>query len=203
MERGTRIHEAIEQYIRGEIEELPAEAEGAQPYADIFRDDYQADPATLLQEQMWYFDEHWSPLESYDGSYWLAKLDVIKLIEDGLEAQIVDWKSGKKMGNEVKHADQIKTYVISAFAKYENLTHVECLLRYTDAKEETHIAMTRQQAIPFIPRLDARIKKFLNDTLCYPNPSVNHCRYCPYKQGRLGRKKNAAVGTGHCDLNPE
>ena len=203
LERGTRIHEQIEQYIRGELDQLPADSEGAEPYASIFRQDYQADPTTLLQEQMWLFDQHWTPVDSFDDTIWIAKLDVCKFIEDGLEAQIVDWKSGKKQGNEVKHADQIKTYVISAFARFENLTHVSCLLRYTDVKEESIIEMTRGQAMPFVPRLEARIAKMLNDTLCYPNPSVNHCRYCPFKTGTLGKRKGAAEGTGHCDLNPE
>lgn len=203
LERGTRIHEQIEEYIRGDLTELPAECEGAQPYAEEFRIVYHEAPAALLQEQMWIFDEHWSPIETYDNAYWIAKLDVCQLLEDGLEARIVDWKTGKKMGNEVSHADQIKSYILSAFARFELLTHVACLLRYTDSKEETLIEMTRQQAIPFWPRLDQRIQAFLNDTTCYPNPSVNHCRYCPYKTGKLGKRKGAAEGTGHCDLNPE
>ena len=204
MVRGTRMHADIESYIRGEIDELPKDCEGAQPYADAFREAFEDDPAQLLQEQMWAFTEAWEPQEAYEygATRFLAKLDVVQFLEDGLEARLVDWKSGKKYGNEISHADQMMFYTIAAFARYEDLTHVTVMLRYLDQNQETVKEMTRMEAMAFLPKAEARIKKMLTDANFYPDPSLNHCRYCPFKTGTLGKGKKAVEGTGHCNLNP-
>lgn len=204
LERGTRIHETIERYIRGEIDELPAECEGADPYATDFREALQAEPGTVLQEQLWCFGGHWLPQEAFSsGTRFVAKLDVVQLLDHGLEARICDWKTGRKDGNEVKHADQMMFYTVAAFAWFENLTHVQVLLRYVDHGKDTFKEFTRQEAMQFLPKVEQRIAQVLDEKDFYPKPSLNHCRYCPYKTGKLGKKKNAAIGTGHCNLNPD
>ena len=117
------------------------------------------------------------------------------------EAVAIDWKSGKQAGNEIKHMDQMKWYQLGAFFRYPALERVHVELHYTDVGESTPATFTREQGMRFFERTNRRIRKMLDDRVFAPTPSLNNCRFCPYKTGKLGRR--GPQGTGHCDLNPE
>jgi CRISPR/Cas system-associated exonuclease Cas4 (RecB family) len=198
--RGSKIHEDIEAYIRGKTDEV---IEGAQPWADQFRETLNHRPDLIKLEEMWEFDELFTPLPPNDPNLkFRSKLDVIVFDEDDESALIVDWKSGRKTGNEVKHTDQGRTYALTAFAKYDHLEVVDVMFVYVDQKEKLEFFVKREEMAPYYVKLALRLKDMLSDETFNPHPSKHHCAYCAYKTGTLGRGANAVAGLGLCSVNP-
>lgn len=202
LDRGSRHHEYIEQYIRGETDELS-------PEIKHFRDDpieplrvrWRERPDTILVEQRWNFDDAWQPCgdKEWDKIWLIMKLDVMGFISDD-GGVAIDWKTGKKFGNEVKHGDQLLAYIVGAFMRYPSLETMAGELFYTDKNESTTLDLTRENAMRYMPRLNSRLQGMTNSTTFVPKPSKSACRFCPYKTGNIVK---GVQGTGHCDLNPE
>jgi hypothetical protein len=125
---------------------------------------------------------------------WLRlKLDALVHVSE-YEAIAIDFKSGKKFGNEMKHADQLHLYQLVTFLRYPKLEQVHTELWYLDADELTSSTFTRSQGLRFMRSWD---KRGNNLTTCQdfpPNPSIHTCKYCPYGLPERG----FVNGTGHC-----
>jgi CRISPR/Cas system-associated exonuclease Cas4 (RecB family) len=187
--RGDSIHKAGELYIKDGAA-LDAEMEGV---FDYFRERLEKLRVLYVEgrvevEQDWHFDDAWVPTtEKYP---WLrVKCDVVVFVDES-EAIVIDWKSGKKFGNEMKHLDQTKLYAIAAFMKYPKLQKVTTELWYVDQDEISSYTYTRDQAERMLPRLEARVRLMMEDTVFRPRPSVPNCKYCPY----------GPRGTGACPV---
>ena len=122
-ERGSLIHDECEDYVRGLRDEMPHGKKTAEFKArfDLLRTLFNGGQVQL--EENWGFDIDWNPLED-DGELYknkalwcITKLDVF-VRESETSALIIDHKTGKKWGNEVKHGAQALEYAISAFMKY-------------------------------------------------------------------------------------
>ena len=181
LERGSRIHDAIEKYIRGEVEEIDKEVESHHDVIEAFKAAYELDPSKVEIEDSWHFDEDWNvvPEDDWANTKLIMKLDVFEWIADD-EAIAVDWKTGRKHGNEVKHADQLHLYQLGAFMRYPQLERVHTRLYYTDQNESTSNTFTREEGLRFLKIFNNRLEKMLGDTLLLPNPSLHSCRFCPY-----------------------
>lgn len=185
--RGINIHKELELYVTGEIPELPQSARFFGPQMDQLRELYTTGAVEV--EGTWLFDKNWQP---FDGKFYDAwgviKADV--WVNGGTFGVVIDHKSGKKFGNEPKHAQQLNTYVVGAFFKYPDLHTIEGEVWYHDANDMLRITYRRDQAMAFLPRLEARVNTMLEDTRHRPRPSAVNCKYCPY----------SPRGTGHCPV---
>jgi CRISPR/Cas system-associated exonuclease Cas4 (RecB family) len=199
-DRGSRHHSYIEDFITGKTPELHHEIKHHHTLIHRLAERYAADPDAVLVEQRWNFDNDWAVCGDNDwGKIWfILKLDVTHFVDyDFVHAH--DWKTGKKAGNEVKHADQMLAYAISVFMRYPQVQKVIAELNYTDVNETTAMSLTRKNAMRFFPRLNKRLSAVTDATIFPPSPSVHKCRFCPYKTGKIDK---TTKGTGHCDLNP-
>lgn len=183
-ERGTDIHNKAELFVRGEIEHLPLELEKFKPeflkLKDLFK---QGD---VILEDEWGFDTTWGHNE-YRYAWLRAKCDaVIKLSEDTL--LIVDYKTGKKFGNEVKHGEQLQFYAACAVARYPEIKFFSTELWYLDADDISIAQYNRTKALEALARWNERGLKATSDTVMRANPNIFSCKYCPY----------GSWGTGHC-----
>ncbi len=189
-DRGTRIHMGAELFVRGGVE-LIDELQWFRAEFEHLRGLF-ADGMVSLEGE-WAFDEEWSPVAWMSSDCWCRiKCDVVVFVDEGT-AIVIDVKSGKRFYNEVKHAEQMKLYVLGAFLKYPKLERVVVELWYTDLDELHAEEYTREQAMQFLQSFANRGRTLTTELDFPPNPNRFSCKWCPYKPTHLG-------GTGHCSV---
>lgn len=176
-DRGTRVHDNCEQYVRGDTDDLlPEAAKYFGPQLDLLRVLHEAGQVSLEGE--WGMDDQWCPTD-WRTAWLRLKLDaVVHLGKD--EAVVIDYKTGKKFGNEIKHNDQLLIYVVSTLLRYPSLERVTAELWYLDQNEVTSKAFTRDQGLRFRAGLDRRGRAITECIEFPPNPNVYSCQYCQY-----------------------
>jgi len=122
-------------------------------------------------------------------SWHRLKLDCL-VLTSSVEAVVIDYKSGKKFGNEVKHGEQLQLYALNTFLRNPELEIVHAELWYLDVRDLTSVTYTRAQGLRARPGFDRRGHAITNATEFPPNPNVYSCRWCPY----------GPAGTGHCKV---
>lgn len=188
-ERGTKIHTHIEGYIQGEHEEIIPEMKSFLPLINHLRDGY--NEATVQIEGDWAFRRDWTVTGWTDQDCWArVKLDAIEF-EGPTSANVIDWKTGKKFGNELKHNQQAMTYAIAAFYRYPELEYVSTKMAYLDKSDELTGSYTRAQAMMLAPMLTERADKLTTATKFPPKPSFQACRWCPHGKVQEGRERPA------------
>lgn len=189
-DRGERIHKAAEMFVKGGVELIPE--------LEKFREDFEAlrelyAEGRVSLEGEWAYDRQWNPVGYFSLDVWCRiKCDAVVFVSDE-EAIVIDYKSGKKWGNEVKHGEQMRLYQLGCFLRYPKLERVRVELWYTDLDDETHVDFTREQGLRFAPGWEKRIEALTTEEDFPPNPNKFSCRWCPYKPAHLG-------GTGHCSV---
>jgi len=89
-----------------------------------------------------------------EGRTWARiKLDAL-VHQDEQSARVIDYKTGKKWGNEISHSQQALLYAIGTFLRYPDLEFV-----------------------------NSRAVKMTTETEFNPTPSKSSCRWCSYRQG--------------------
>lgn len=187
MERGSAIHLEAEQYIRGEIEELPKSLNKFPEMYQWMRDKFAAGEAIV--EEDWGFRIDWSECGFYDDDVWhRAKLDVL-IFEGDNSATIIDHKTGRKFGNETKHAEQGLLYVVDTFLKYPELDTIKYIFVYVDKGETLERTLSREQALRFHALWHNRGLIMTTATVFDYLPSAYNCKWCHY--GKEGICPNA------------
>jgi len=192
LDRGIRIHEAAELFVRGGVELIPE--------LKSFSDDF-VKLQTLFNDGKVSLEDNWGVRRDWGATAWAsadlwgrAKLDAFVTNEDGLEATVIDYKTGRKDGNEVKHGEQGSVYVLAAHGRNSELERINVEFWYTDQNEITHTAY-RATAIPRMrAKWQRRINVMLNDTEFKPRPNVISCKWCPYRPESTGGGGNCPYG---------
>lgn len=187
-DRGTAIHLLAEEYINGKIETLPIELIKFKDEFESVRARHAKNPDSVLQEQEWGFDREWNITEYRGSNAWgRVKADLITFTNPE-EAVAVDFKTGKKFGNELKHGEQLQVYALSSFMRYPALQHVTTELWYLDIDDLSTVEVTRKRALErYLPVFDGRLRK-MTDAKTFPaKPNIYSCKYCAFGD------------TGHCD----
>lgn len=205
LDRGTRVHDAAEKFIRGE-QPLALELKNFEEEFQRLKERYEENQERLLLEQMWCYDNAWQCIAENDfANTWLrVKLDACLFLDEETQpktAVIIDYKTGKKSGNEVKHMEQMQLYQLATLLRFPEIELVEVELWYVDQNETTLAKFKRKHGLNFLKHFNDRMLAMTTTEEFVPRPSLHTCRFCPYKTGPLG--KSGLQGTGHCDLNPE
>lgn len=186
-DRGTRVHNECENFVKGASSYLPFEAEkhfGTE--IAMLRTLYEDGMVSLEGE--WGMDENWVITE-WAKAWHRSKLDAMVFWSD-THASVIDYKTGKKFGNEIKHGEQLQLYAVNAALRFPKLEVIETALWYLDLGEVTSRTLTRDQALRFKSNFDRRGRAMTTATAFPPNANRFSCKWCPY-----GPK-----GTGHCDV---
>lgn len=182
-DRGTAVHTAAEDYVQGKTDELIPELKNHKQGLDELRTMY---PTGLVSvEGEWAYTIDWEKTGWMDGNCWARiKLDVFVKTSD-TTGRVIDYKTGKKYSNEIKHAQQGLLYAIGAFMRDPNLEYVDVEFWYTDLalKESTKKPYTRAQALMFMPSFHKRGVKMTTEKDFNPNPSKMNCKWCHYGKG--------------------
>lgn len=226
-DRGTRVHDEAEQFVRGKIATIPYELRTFEREFLRLRELFKR--GTVSLEGKWGYDEEWNPMpwegewreyrpegsETVEyrrvdelpkwgksdekvwfknkGYYWhpcwhRSKLDAL-VFPNEFQATVIDYKTGKKWGNEVKHGEQVQLYTVDTFERYPKLEEVTTELWYVDHDDITSQTFTRAQAVRFKPSFHKRGMAATSCTDWPPNPNIFTCRYCDYGS------------TGHCKVS--
>lgn len=190
-DRGTRLHEAAEAYVRGGVELVPELAKHFTPEFERARDLFKAGKLSLEGE--WAFTREWEPVAWMSSDTWCRiKADMVCTMTDDF-AVVVDYKSGKKYGNELKHSEQMRLYAIAVLLRNTEIQKVRTELWYLDQDDLTSMVYTRDQGLRFLANFERRGEELTACEEFKPNPNAFSCKWCPYKPEHLG-------GTGHCTV---
>lgn len=178
-DRGTELHDATEQFVKGYLKALPKEIKYQREYIESCRRMVE-DGKKVYAENPWYFDKEWTPQEK-EGHRLVLKLD--QYYFETPQIMIIDeWKSGKAIGNEAKHIRQNKFYTTGAFMKFPELQLVKTNVRYFDQNFVLPRTYTREQSMAFHRTFDNQLRLFWHDTKYQPRPSRAACTICPYNK---------------------
>jgi hypothetical protein len=179
-DRGSQIHDLAEQYVNGEYleDKCPKELLKFETEFRVLRDGYPN--GKIILEQDWGYNRDWEQTGWMAPDVWLrSKLDVF-IQESVTSAIVIDHKTGRKFGNELKHNSQLMLYAISAFVRFPKLQHVTAKLWYLDKGESTTQQYTREQAMLFFPKWNARALAMTNAINFPPTPNKVSCKWCSY-----------------------
>ena len=204
-ERGNRIHEQAEAFVRGKGP-LPNEAKDFKLPLTHLKNICKGNPESIVMEQMWNFDDDWLPLpgdlkpgDPLWEKIWLrAKLDVFVRLSPEV-AVVVDYKSGKRWGKEIQHESQAQVYAVSAFRRFPELRVVWAEFWYF-GKDLLHRTQYRWPgANRHLQSWKKRLGSVTSATRFPKTPSRRACFYCPYRTGTIG--KYGLDGTSDCSAN--
>lgn len=181
--RGEVVHKAAEDYINGKVDtlipELKTHSEKIEQLRMLFKE------GKVEQEGEWAFTIDWAKTGWMDPECWARiKLDAF-VKESDTSCRVIDFKTGKKFGNEMKHASQGLLYAIAAFMRNPELQLATVEFWYTDQKvtDDTKKTYTRDQAMMFLIKYHNRGVKMTTEKDFNPNPSNETCKWCAYKKG--------------------
>ncbi len=97
-----------------------------------------------------------------------------------MKVRIIDYKTGKRFGNEVSHMTQAQLYQLSAFLRYPELETITVEFWYLDIGLITQAVFTRDFGMQFLPLFNSKGLKVTEEISFTPKPSAFACKYCPY-----------------------
>lgn len=198
MERGAKIHDLAEGYIKGMGRTLPPELKLFKDEFKRLRAQYKKKINGMVVEDTWAFTSDWTETQWNDWiNCWVRiKLDCAHH-EDGETLIISDWKTGKfRVEMNEEYVEQLELYALAALILHEHIETVKPRLVYLDQgtiypPAEQELIFTRAD-IPKLKKLWAkRVKPMLSDKTFAPRPN-DKCRWCFY------RSSNKAAGGGQC-----
>lgn len=208
LERGNRIHNNLEMFVKnepgGDLADNEAKRiEPFKPALNHLRTLY--DCGMAHAEDNWFYNDAWEVEPAcgkcngclrgrtcYEAKIWLwSKLDFFVIDEDNSHAIVGDYKSGKSMYKAIEHVQQLQLYTAVAAIRYPHLAKITAELWYVDEGHVKSFTCTNEEAMRFIGRFDQRVQRIYDDRFFRPNPNKITCAYCPYGPRR---------GNGHCPV---
>lgn len=206
-DRGSRVHDYAEHYIRGSAghEAIIPEMLDFQEEFDLAKALYSKYPDRFAMERLWTFDDKWEVLpfdiEPWDKRIWMRIIiDLLLFNASGDIAYVIDHKTGRRYNNEVKHGMQAQLYALATALRYPEVQTIHTELWYLDQDEIVRITYTRKQALRFLEGWNNKMLKMTSAVSFPAKANYYSCNFCDYKTGPIGKK--GPQGTGDCDLNP-
>lgn len=179
-DRGIALHKAAEDYL---LKGMPLDPAFA-PFAVQMAELKGLNPEV---EQRNYFDRNWRPCDR-DGRWAVYIPDVRVTV--GNTTLTIDFKTGKKYGNEVKHFGQLQFYSVGHYCAHPEVENHIGEVWYIDQKDiVTHQFQHAALATAKV-RLDDEVARMMADKVHAPRPNKVNCKYCPF----------GPRGTGACPV---
>ncbi|MCL1142950.1 PD-(D/E)XK nuclease family protein [Shewanella gaetbuli] len=126
-------------------------------------------------------------------------LDLEERQRYSLTAKIIDYKTGRKFKNEMKHRDQGLSYALHAMHRYPDINTFHVEFWYLDQGEKMQMLFNRRQLVILLRMYHNRAMKMTTCKDFMPNPNAFSCQYCPY--GANVNRKGVAYGVGVCEYD--
>ena len=200
-QRGNLIHDMCEQFVVGNADAMIGDKKTRLDHFkgafDELKNLYKE--GIVSCEEEWGIRQDWSPCSWEDPEIWgKAKLDAF-VLESETSCRIIDYKTGRKFGNELKHNDQGLSYALHAYHKYPMLDHFTIEFWYLDQAEVMKRDFTRRQLSILHQRYHKRAHNLTTAVEFTPKSNANSCRFCSY--GCNKNKKGETYGTGICTFD--
>lgn len=185
MERGARIHDELEGYLRGWQPQPPAEV-----MTTGWGEEFEKLKAekSLVCEQALGLTKNWSKLPDWFGkATWLrAKMDA-QYIKSSV-AVVIDFKTGKFR---VPSEEQVLLYSVVGQAILPGINEAQAEFWYVDQKHDTkesrHVKFyTNKELMEARKYFEGEAEKMYNERRWGAKPSSNNCRWCPYSKSKGG-----------------
>lgn len=174
-DRGSSIHKEAEDFITGKAE-FSKHLKNFYPEFEALRIEYEAGRATCEEE--WGFDQEWN-VAPWETAWLRMKCDCV-VRKSETELLIVDFKTGQRHGNEIKHQQQLQLYAVAGLVKYPEVENVECELWYLDKNILTSFPLCRDELDKYLQIFTEMGIRICSETEFKPNPNLHSCRFCPY-----------------------
>jgi len=176
MERGSKVHDDAEAYLRGWITALPEPLIDWQEEFDALRE------AKCLPEQAWGFNKKWELLSDWlQPDTWLrAKSDAHYIQGDVLI--IIDFKTGKYR---VPSTEQIELYAICGSAVYPHIKLVTTEFWFVDADNTYSKQYTQEHLKELRKKYENYVAPVYADETWKPAPS-RECKWCDFSNSKGG-----------------
>jgi len=210
-QRGSVIHQAMDDYINGKEERLLPELYDLRTEIDDARKLKTEYPDRVLTEQNKYFDTDFNlidmdklseeektvtsggdpcPLEYHA----LIIIDLLIFNEDFKHATIIDLKSGKE--HPVKHGSQTQMYALFTSLEYPEVKNFTTQLWYCDQSGKiTQRMYSKHDIQAYFNFWNTRISAMANDEAFYSRPSETACMFCEYGPEKHSNKWVNKTGT--------
>lgn len=201
-ERGSIIHEAMDDYINSKRNDLLPELLDIGEEINEARALKTKCPDRVITEQKWFFDEEWNSIFPEEGKefpehyHLVIIIDLLIFSHDFKKCQVIDLKSGKRYRNEVKHAKQTQLYAVATAIKYPDLENLVTELWYCDLGLIHTKPFTNQQALAFKRFWDNEMAEMSEDVLFDHKAASNTCMFCAY--GPTEHSNKWVNKTGDC-----
>lgn len=180
-DRGSRIHSECELYIKGELPTPPKEALIYAAELLSLRTKFKEGIVELEGE--WGFTHNWEFCD-YATAWLRLKCDVVVHLTS-THILVIDFKTGRKFGNEIKHGEQLQLYALCAALKYPTAEIIDVELWYFDQKDGenyTHDSKPAKKWLYHLKPFNNRGIKLTNATEFPANPNAISCKWCTYKE---------------------
>lgn len=177
--RGIEVHAKAEAFVKGEINELPAELDKFKDQFYTLRDTYNI--GTVELEGEWAYDVNWQPVDWFDKAVWCRmKLDALVRQTDTC-VRVIDYKTGKMFGNEMKHGEQAIDYAYGTVQRYPEIQFVDVEFWYLDTGQQTRKSFTREMLINVLGQNVTRKGLEITEAKSLPpKPGKSNCGVCGF-----------------------
>ena len=186
--RGNRIHREAEEYVKGEVPDMPRSIKRFTSQFESLQDLYK-EGQVILEEGMG-FTSDWEPCGFTDwGSVWhQSKMDAV-IKHDETTFTIIDYKTGKSWGNEVPHSQQGALYGVALMCLFPQAQSITVEFWYLDEGKTKRRTYNRSQLTAQMANFNKRAVQMTSATEFPPKPNKMNCLYCDY---------GVANGNGKC-----
>lgn len=184
--RGRRVDQAVQDYLLADGTLIP-EIAAFEEQLGVVRELHRSGKAIVEVQHKTYLDPNWRECER--NGYWLLYVPDIHVRNHEMNLTI-DWKTGKKWGNEIKHYDQGLLYCIGEWCLHPEYETYQFEDWYGDQKDVSAHTFTKAQLAVARAALDAEVAAMFADLTQAPRPSKSACRGCPF----------SPRGTGACPV---
>ena len=188
--RGTEIHDMLENYVNGTLDET--EIKWTQMKSQVyhqnlintFRKDYET--GLVIPEFKYAITRNLKPCKWDAKNMWhRGAIDVV-LFKDSTKKQaiIFDYKTGKN-DKTVVHRSQLMLYAMMMFLHFKQLNDISSSPIYLDHKQDPfYTSFKRSDFDLFWPRWETRLSAVTEAKVFPARPNKFNCQWCPHKATR-------------------
>jgi hypothetical protein len=186
LEKGTKVHEDAEYFIKGSIRSMPASLKNFSDLMKKCKQLYKENKATC--EAQWGFNKEWKPCRWDDWTGCWLRIKVDFTAKTSANSLIMyDWKTGKfREEDTIQYTEQVELYALGALLMFPDIDKVTPQLIYLDAcvaypEQAELVTFTRKDLPRLLKSWAKKCAPMFKDRAFKPTRGPK-CRWCHLKQ---------------------
>jgi CRISPR/Cas system-associated exonuclease Cas4 (RecB family) len=176
-DRGIKIHNLAEQYIKGELEEMPRELYLFYEGFEQLKDSYAK--GDVFVEEQWAFNLSWEKTD-WDGEDTWGRYIIDAFVKEGKTARVIDFKTGRFKDKNEGYKNQCSLYACCVFNRFPEIEQIDTELWYLDHHKITRYSFKREELKEIQENFHKRALSMTTDTEFNTTPSEFSCRWCSF-----------------------